>query len=120
VTWDRDRIRCRFLSNWTRIRLFGNENVGFLKDFAKEMLEVTSRQMSLAGINAAPVLTVDELNKIVANWGENIQFSSPRGSIKDADALISDIAPLYLRQRRHAGARANARSSSKNSGQYYA
>ena len=74
------------------------------------MSEVTARQLPLTGIETAATLTPDELNKIVANWGESIQFSPPRGSIKNADALISDIAPMFLRQRRRAGARARSRA----------
>jgi len=104
VAWDKDRIRCRFLNNWTRVRAFGHENVDFLRAFAKEMEASTERQLPLSGINAVPPLHEDQLKNMISSWGENIQFSSPRGSIKDADALIADIAPLFLKTQRAARA----------------
>jgi hypothetical protein len=104
VTWDRERIRCRFLSNWTRVRSFGHQNVDFLREFAKEMTAVTARQLPLRGINAVPNLNEDQLKNMISNWNENIQFSPPRGSTKEANALISDIAPLFLKVPRPARA----------------
>jgi hypothetical protein len=104
VTWDQRRIRVRFLNNWTRVRAFGHENVDFIREFAKEMEAATQRQLPLRDINAVLSLNTDQLKKMISGWGENIQFSPPRGSIKDADALIADVAPLFLRTRRTARA----------------
>ena len=42
VAWDGERIRCRFLSNWTRVRSFGQQKLDFLREFAKEMTAVTA------------------------------------------------------------------------------
>jgi hypothetical protein len=109
VTWDQERIRCRFLTNWTRVRSFGHENVNFLREFAREMVEVTSQQLPLEGINAVSTLNEDQLKKMMSGWGENIQFSSPRGSTKDAVALIADIGPLFLRAQRPARSKVRTR-----------
>jgi len=51
-------------------------------------------------MDAIATLTTEQLRDIISNWNDNIQFSPPRGSIKDADTLIADIAPLFLRARR--------------------
>jgi len=104
VAWDGERIRCRFLSNWTRVRSFGQQKLDFLREFAKEMTAVTARQLPLRAINPVPILGEDQLKKIINTWSDNIQFSPARGSIKDVDALISDIAPLFLKVPRTARA----------------
>lgn len=99
ITWDQERIRCRFLNNWSRVRSFGGEGVDFLRDFAKDIAETTSRQMRLAGVGAGEHIDVPRLEKMVREWGRSIQFSAARGSLKDADSLLDDIAPLFLRER---------------------
>lgn len=99
VTWDKKHIYSRFLADWRRVRSFGGEDIGFLRDFAKNFPEMTSPQMPLQGTGGIPDLDVSHLEKMVRDWGHSIQFAEPRGSLKSAQALLYDIAPLFLRER---------------------
>ena len=98
ITWNKRCIRSRFLSNWARVRSFGGEDIGFLKDFVKSLSEKASGQMDLPEAGGGENLDVPHLEKIVREWGRSIQFSEPRGSLKDAEALLDDMTPLFLRE----------------------
>jgi hypothetical protein len=111
ITWDQNRIRSRFLENWTRVKTFGNENIDFLRDFAKEISVATNRQMNFPGINTPQSLNVETIEKMINSWGQSIQLSSPRGSTKDPDALLADIAPLFLAQQRRRRTRVRSRTT---------
>jgi len=41
---------------------------------------------------------VSALKSVIGTWHHAIQFSPPRGSLKDAEALLADVAPMFLRE----------------------
>jgi hypothetical protein len=110
IVWDQNGIHCRFLSDWARVRSFGSENIDFLKHFAKDITDMTSRQLRLGGTHAPSTLTPETLEKMVQNWGQSIQLSMPRGSTKNATDLLADIYPLFLKQRKRHTSQARTRA----------
>ncbi len=97
ITWDEQRVCSHFLADWRRVKLFGVGDVGFLRDFAQRVTDRTSPQLRLAlpdyGSMDAP-----RLQKMIGEWGHSIQFTEPRGSLKDAGTLLRELVPTFLRQ----------------------
>jgi hypothetical protein len=111
VTWDGDGIRCRFIDNWARVQSFGNEDIKFLRELSRNIEAAAARQLSLAGINEKPPLSIEALEKMIGTWGQSVQFAEPRGSTKDATALLADVAPLFLRSPRRRSERVRTRAT---------
>lgn len=109
IAWQGSYIRCRFLRDWRRIRSFGNEDPGFLRDFARECSEALSSQRMLPGMGVE--FGPGELEKMIANWKHGIVFTQPRGSLKPVDALLNDIGPLFIRERAIVARGRNRRSA---------
>jgi Protein of unknown function (DUF3037) len=42
ITYGDGGIRCRFLRTWTRVRMFGGEDVSFLREFAAGVTQATA------------------------------------------------------------------------------
>lgn len=99
IAWDRAETVCRFLKNWRRVSAFGGESVAYLKQFADEMEALTSSQLLLFRVGAKTSLDGKDLEAMVGTWHGSIQFSKPRGSLKGAQALLEDVAPIFLRER---------------------
>lgn len=97
IAWDKKEVHSRFISNWRRVKVFGKENIDFLKEFAEAVSEQTERQYSLLDDAAKNVFDVGRIEKEIGVWSNSIQFMEARGSTKPASELINDIAPLFLR-----------------------
>ncbi len=99
IAWDGAETVCRFLTNWSRVSVFGGEPVAFLKEFAGEVQARTSKQLLLPGLSTEARLDGKDLEAMFGTWHGCIQFSKPRGSLKGAQALLGDIAAIFLRER---------------------
>jgi Protein of unknown function (DUF3037) len=97
ITWDAQHIRSRFVAHWSRIRSFGGEDVSFLRDFARGVTELTTPQMPLPEIGGDK-LDLSRLKKMIGEWSYSIQFTEPRGSLRDAQTLLEEVASVFLRQ----------------------
>jgi DUF3037 family protein len=87
-------LHARFLSNWRRVKSFGGENVGFLREFARHVEEMSSAQPSfLANADADVAL----LFETAPGWINTIQVTQARASTLPADALAEDVARRFLR-----------------------
>jgi hypothetical protein len=75
------RVRSRFLDTWHRARTFGEENIEFLRSFARH----------------ADRLTEDKVREIAGSWHSSIQITTPAGSLLTAEDLLVDTASRYLR-----------------------
>lgn len=107
IVWDGERVVSRFLSNWRRVRAFGGEDVGFLREFARSVSTMTSDQLGLPRISGR--LDEKQLRKMIGEWSYSIRFTEPRGSLKPVDQLIRDVVPVFLRESPPRARRARSR-----------
>jgi hypothetical protein len=97
IAWDEHGMSSRFVTNWHRVQAFGNEDIGYLREFVAKVERVTAGrpQLSLLNPGEAP-LTPSAIEKIVEAWRHSIQLTPVRGSLKDRLALLADVGPIYL------------------------
>ena len=98
VTGDNGAVRVRFLSHWQRARQFGLSDVSFLQDFARA-IEMRQGELDLAQTQ----WTEPVLRRLSSEWVRSIQFTEPRASLKDVDALFEEIVTRFLHDIRPAG-----------------
>lgn len=90
--------RCHFLQNWRRVAQFGAENVGFLRDFAKEVIRACSPQLAFQQVSTAVRVDEDSLRNMAANYCNSIQLMPLKGSLLDIDTVLSNSIERYLRE----------------------
>jgi len=107
VAYHNATVRVRFLSEWSRVKRFGGEDVSFLKDFTRRFQRVVAYQTDMAreahtlGVDLvpeppAPEITAETLERMFAEWSNSIRFTEPRASIQGVEALLSETARRYL------------------------
>jgi hypothetical protein len=89
-------VRVHFLHNWNRVRKFGNEDIGFLREFAEQMEESAARGLLFPGDRPGDIPKHERLIKVARGWINSIQFTEPCGSRADVDSLLEDAATTYL------------------------
>jgi hypothetical protein len=97
VTWDERRIFARALKDWRRASAIGSHGLATIKAITNRLVEVSAAQQPLIVENATP-FDVSALKSVIGTWHHAIQFTPPRGSLKDAEALLADVAPTFLRE----------------------
>jgi hypothetical protein len=112
VTWDEDRIFARALKDWRRASAIGANGLATIKSITNRLIEASAAQLPLITDDMTR-FDVSALKSVIGTWHNAIQFTSPRGSLKDAEALLADIGPRFLheppaRRRRRARSRATA------------
>jgi hypothetical protein len=76
------QVRSRSLKNWNRVRHFAEKDIGFLKDFVKEVgFWDEARVRRMAGRSSG-----------------TLQLTAPRASLLPADELLPDTAKCFLRE----------------------
>lgn len=93
-----DRIKGRFVKNWTRIRTFGGEDLDFLKGFAARVGSWTPAEPPIPGLDTEIRLTEDGLREIAGSWSNSIQFTDLRASILPPEQLLNELAGKFLRE----------------------
>ena len=73
-------VRTRFTTNWQRVYNFGDNDIGFLKDFVSQAARLTERR----------------IREIADRWINTIQLTQPRASELTLEALLKDVAQRYL------------------------
>jgi hypothetical protein len=81
IVFGEGHVRSRFVENWSRVRAFGEENIGFLRSFARH----------------ADRLTEQKVKEIAGAWRASIQLTEPAGSLLSPSDLLVDAASRYLR-----------------------
>jgi hypothetical protein len=92
IAWDAAGAHVVFVESWERVRLFGGQDVAFLREFAESIQGRLPEALE-------PV--VDELTEeLIGRWiGEashNVQLTPARGAPEDAKELISSLATRFL------------------------
>lgn len=96
ITYGPGGLHCRFIRDWDRASRFGNEDVAYLREFARKIEEVAAGRVAL--LSSAPRLDVDALTRMANGWINTIQLSEPRASTLEAASLLDDIARDVLRE----------------------
>ena len=109
IVWDSDQVRSQFLNNWKRVRSFTSDDTGFLENFADEVSLLTLDPLPLLKNNEERKLDAKRLETMIASWAHCIQFTASRGSLKDAKALLKEVAPIFLREPPPSAKRARGR-----------
>lgn len=91
-------VKVQFLKNWRRAALFGNEDISFLKDFAKRFTEAAKGQMPIPGLLTDFYINEGTLRELADDWVNSIQFTVPRASTLPADDLFADVVTRYLQE----------------------
>jgi hypothetical protein len=99
VVFDGERVRARFIENWGRLQRFGNKDVGFLKDFAREFVD-RCHDVHLEGR-----VTEQSVREMASTWRSLIQLTPPRGSLLDVESLLKDAEERFLANDKRAGTR---------------
>ena len=97
IVWDDARVYSTFVSDWSRARHFGGENIAFLKDFAVHVGDLTKQPRS-----DYQEFSPSRIGNIINAWKDSIQFTAPRGSTRSASELFAELPSMFLRG--HAGA----------------
>jgi hypothetical protein len=96
VTWDERRIFARALKDWRRASAIGPHGLATIKAITNRLVEISAAQLSLTEASAAR-FDVSALKTMIGTWHHAIQFTPPRGSLKDAEALLAEVGPTFLR-----------------------
>lgn len=110
VTWDERRIFARALKDWRRASAIGSHGLAAVKAITNRLVEVSAAQQPLLVENTTR-FDVSALKSVIGTWHHAIQFTPPRGSLKDAEGLLADVAPTFLRE---LPARRRRRARSRN------
>src|SRR5262245_57810921 len=106
IVYGDGQIRSRFVKNWTRIRQFGVKDIRFLRDFVSRIEAAEAGQETLPAVPGLQRFDEAALQRIIGHWASGIQFTEPRGSLRDPDVVLDDAATRFLRgaadpRRRH-------------------
>ncbi|WP_158633390.1 DUF3037 domain-containing protein [Tautonia sociabilis] len=99
IVFDGERVRARFIENWGRLQRFGNKDVGFLRNFAREFLDRCQDSVPEGRV------TEQTIRDMASTWSSLIQLTPPRGSLLDLDALLRDAEDRFLANDRRTGTR---------------
>jgi hypothetical protein len=92
------RPRTRFLQDWRRVRQFGQQDPGALREFAREINQAANVQLPLDA--RFDVLQVNEqlLQRMTGRWINSIQVTPPRASLLSPSQLLDEMAARFLRE----------------------
>jgi hypothetical protein len=96
VVFGDGQVRTRFLHNWTRVRQFGSEDISFLQQFANRAKSWSDPEVPLPGLGEAVRLDESGLRAIAGRWLNTIQFTEPRASTLEPEALLNEMANRML------------------------
>jgi len=98
VAFDENGLATRFLENWGRVSRFADEDISFLKDFAKQFETVAADddQIELEPFDEAE--GGELIEKMANGWKNSIQLTAPRASLRTVADTLDLIATKFLRE----------------------
>ena len=96
LAFDENLVKVSFLNNWQRVKDFGGERIDFLQDFAETMQAQAKNGLLFLGDENNNIPKQDRLLKLSNHWMNSIQFSEPRGSLKDVEQVLNDSVNKFL------------------------
>ena len=91
IAWDDARVCSNFVKDFSRARAFGGKNIGFLKEFAEYVGDLT-KESSKDYREFSP----SNITKLIYGWTNSIQFTEPRGSTKSVSELAAELPARFL------------------------
>jgi len=98
LTYGDGQIRCRFLRDWRRVEQFGGEDIGFLRDLARDIQTAAGAQPTLFAMPGAGRLDEETLRRMIGRWRNSVQFTPTRASLLKPAELLDDVAGRFLRE----------------------
>ena len=96
IAFNEDEVQVRFLSDWSRVEVFGGEDITFLKDFARRMEIAVSKGLMFPGDEEDGRPRHERLDKIVKGWMNSIQFTNIHPSLASVSKLLEDCMEEFL------------------------
>lgn len=97
IAFDEQLVQVHFLSRWNRVSRFAPvADVSFLRDFARQMNQVSKNGLLFPGDRPNGLPNHERLTQLSQAWMNSIQFTEPRGSLADVETLLADIVKSYL------------------------
>lgn len=98
VTWDEKGTFARGLDDWRRASAFAPKGLPTIKSIVNRLVELSSPQLNLMLDKDTAQVDGAALKKIIGTWDHAIQFTAPRGSLKDAETLIAEMSRIFLHE----------------------
>jgi hypothetical protein len=96
LAFDEQQTLVYFLRNWDRVRRFGMEDIGFLRDFAARTREAAKSGLLFPGDENNEIPKHERLLRVSQSWMNSIQFTELRASLKDLDRVLKDAIKTFL------------------------
>jgi Protein of unknown function (DUF3037) len=90
VVYDANRCLVKFVEDWNRVEAFGDRDIGFLREFAKDLSAAAS------GGSKVP-LSSESIEQMSHRWINSIQLTGPRGATVGLQELYEDVSARFLR-----------------------
>lgn len=98
IAYDAESVACRFVRDWKRVRAFGDSDITFLRDFARDIQAASSKAGTPFDVVGVRHLTADKIQEMARRWTNSIQLTAPCVSSLPVPELVDDMAPMFLRQ----------------------
>ena len=92
IAWDAAGAHVVFVESWERVRLFGGQDVAFLREFAQSMQSRLPAEME----PLVDELTDELLQQWIGDLAHSVQLTPAQGAPEDAKKLIASLAARFL------------------------
>lgn len=98
VAFNDHLVKTRFVKSWKRVGCFAKNDgdVEFLKDFKTNVQRLASLGLLFSDDIDDKGKNLDRLHKVAESWNNSVQFTEPRGSLRDPQSLLNDLADDLL------------------------
>lgn len=96
VVFGEGQILSKFIQGWGKVRIFGGEDIDFLRSFADD---IERKQLNLFSSDGR--WDENTLGTISSHWKNSIQLSEPKASLRTPTELLEDISSRYIREPIH-------------------
>lgn len=86
----------RFLSRWDRVKAFSGHDVSFLKDLSKEIIARVDSLTKAVQDRYVEKFDTSVVESWVQVWSHSVEWSTPRASMLEPIALLTDICGRCL------------------------
>jgi hypothetical protein len=94
-------IRSRFIREWRRVQCIGVKDVQFLRDFAERVENASLPVRTIPGVPSVQRFDEELLRRAIGDWSNSIQFTEPKGSLREPERVLEDVAARFLRELGH-------------------
>lgn len=92
IAWDSDGAHVVFVESWERARLFGGQDVAFLREFAQSMERRLPEEVGLL----ADELTEELVERWIGDVAHSVELTPAQGAPGGAKKLVASLATRFL------------------------